>query len=245
MTRSFEIVLRNGARAQAVRVERPQQLEEVAGELTLGGASAGLVVIGGADGMPRRDQVRLRSLFRDVLAELAFRLRTAVVDGGTDSGVMRLMGRGRRDSGREFPLVGVAPAALVKLPGEPERAEVAELEPNHTHFVLVPGQTWGDEGPWLARLGAAVGGGSRSATVLVNGGEIALRDAERSVASGTPVIVLAGSGRTADALAAAAAGHPRDDASARAADSGLIRAVDVRDRSGLAWALEDVLAGRA
>lgn len=245
MTRSFEIVLRNGTRAQAVKVERPQQLEEVAGELTLGGASAGLVVIGGADGMPRRDQVRLRSLFRDVLAELAFRLRTAVVDGGTDSGVMRLMGRGRRDSGREFPLVGVAPEALVKLPGEPpQHADAAELEPNHTHFVLVPGRSWGDEGPWLARLGAAVGGGSRSATVLVNGGEIALRDAERSVASGTPVIVLAGSGRTADALAAAAAGRPRDEASARAADSGLIRAVDVRDRSGLAWTLEDVLAGR-
>jgi SLOG in TRPM, prokaryote len=109
----------------------------------------------------------------------------------------------------------------------------------------VPGDSWGDEGPWLARLGDLIGDGGRSATLLVNGGEISRRDAERSVESGRPVIVLAGSGRTADALAAAAAGRPPDEASRRIAATGLIRAVDLRDRNGLAWMLDELLARRA
>jgi hypothetical protein len=214
-------------------------------EIARRGAAASLVVIGGADGMSSGDLRRLRPLFSGVLATLAWRFGAAVLDGGTDTGVMRLMGRGRAASGYDFPLVGVVVAALAVVPGEPARSEAAELEPNHTHFVLVPGDSWGDEGPWLARLGDLIGDGGRSATLLVNGGEISRRDAERSVESGRPVIVLAGSGRTADALAAAAAGRPPDEASRRIAATGLIRAVDLRDRNGLAWMLDELLARRA
>lgn len=244
MTESFEIALRGGASATAVRLERPEQLAEVAQTLARRGAEASLVVIGGADGMSSSDLRRLPPLFSGVLATLAWRLGAAVLDGGTDTGVMRLMGRGRAASGYDFPLVGVVASALAVLPGRPARPEAAELEPNHTHFVLVPGESWGDEGPWLARLGDLIGDGGRSATLLVNGGEISRRDAERSVEGGRPVIVLDGSGRTADALAAAAAGRPPDEASQRIAATGLIRPVDLRDREGLTWMLDDLLAGR-
>ena len=58
--------------------------------------------------------------------------------------------------------------------------------------------------------------------MLVEGGEIALADVEASVAAGRRVIVVAGSGRTADALAGAAGG-PRLDA-LRA--SGLVESVE-------------------
>jgi hypothetical protein len=243
VTESFEIALRGGASAAAVRVERPGQLAEVAQTLARRGAQASLVVIGGADGMSSGDLRRLRPLFGGV-ATLAWRLGATVLDGGTDTGVMRLMGRARAASGYDFALVGVVASALAVLPGRPARPEAAELEPNHTHFVLVPGDSWGDEGPWLARLGELIGDGGRSATLLVNGGEISLRDAERSVESGRPVVVLAGSGRTADALAAAAAGRSPDEASQRIAATGLIHPVDLRDRNGLTWLLDDLLAGR-
>lgn len=192
--------------------------------------------------MKRRDLRRLRPLFSGVLAELAWWFRAAVVDGGTDTGVMQLMGRARAESRRDFPLVGVIPSTLAALPGRPAHADAAQVEPNHTHFVLVPGDTWGDEGPWLARLAEMIG--DRSATVLVNGGEISRHDAELCVQAGRPLIVLAGSGRTADALAAAAAGRPPDEVSERIAATGLVRPVEVHDRDRLTWMLDDILAGR-
>jgi len=242
VTEFFEIALPGGASAKAVRLEQPEELEGVAQALRVAGALASLVVIGGADGMSWRDLRRLRPLFDGVLAELAWRFRAAVLDGGTDTGVMRLMGRAREASARDFPLVGVIVSALAALPGRPAHPEAAELERNHTHFVLVPGDTWGDEGPWLARLGDMIG--DRSATVLVNGGEISRRDSELCVRAGRPLIVLAGSGRTADAIAAAAAGRPPDDASERIAATGLVRPVELRDRDGLTWMLDDVFARR-
>lgn len=244
MIEPFQIPLPGGGSATAVELEHPEELEAAPDALALNGAQASLVVIGGADGMSKSDLRRLSPLFSGVLAELAWRLRVAVLDGGTDTGVMRLMGRGRADSGRDFPLVGVVASALVAVPGRPAHADGAALEPNHTHFVLVPGDDWGDEGPWLARLGGMFGDGKRSATVLVNGGEISRHDAELSVAAGRPVIVLAGSGRTADALASAAAGSPPDERSERIVATGLVRPVDLRDRDGLSWMLDDVFAGR-
>ena len=125
------------------------------------------------------------------------------------------------------------------------KRELIEPHKGDKRFVLVPGKAWGDEGPCLARLGGLIGDGGRSATVLVNGGEIARRDAERSVEAGRPLVALAGSGRTADALASAASGRAPDDLSERLAATGLVRAVDVRDRAGLGSALDDALGGRA
>jgi SLOG in TRPM, prokaryote len=241
MIEPFEIALRQDSPATAVRVERPEQLEEAPTALGLTGVRASLVLIGGADGMSRGDHERLEPLFTGVLAELASELGAAVLDGGTDTGVMRLMGRARAHTAGDFPLVGVLPSALAAHPAEPVRPGTAELEPNHTHFVLVPGDEWGEEGPWLARLGDMVGDGS--VTVLVNGGEISLRDAELCVTAGRPLVVVAGSGRTADRIAAAAAGRPPDEASARIARTGLVRPVDVGDRAALAAALDLVLTG--
>lgn len=134
-----------------------------------------------------------------------------MVDGGTDAGVMRLMGEARVGADSGFPLVGVAAAGTVALPAEPlPRPDAARLEPRHSHFVLVPGSEWGDESPWLARVAGALAGGSPSLTVLVNGGETALEDASLSVASGRPVISVSGSGRAADALAGALRGGTPD-----------------------------------
>lgn len=240
VTESFEIALPHGASAKAVRLQQPEELERTAAALALAHVHASLVLIGGADGMSEADLGRLRPLFTDVLAELCWRFGAAVLDGGTNTGVMRLMGRARADSRRDFPLVGVLPWALAALTEEPARDHAAELEPNHTHFVLVPGDEWGDEGEWLARLGELIG--ERSVTILVNGGDISRRDSELCVAAGRPLVVLAGSGRTADRIAAAAVGRPADDVSQRIARTGLVRPVDIRDRNGLSWLLSDILA---
>jgi hypothetical protein len=89
----------------------------------------------------------------------------------------------------------------VILPGgQPPRR--TRLDPDHSHFLLVPGDEWGAEARWIARVATVLAGDTPSATVLINGGEIAYSDVERSVAAGRSVLAVAGSGRTADHLAA-------------------------------------------
>ena len=86
---------------------------------------------------------------------------------------MRLSATPTRAAGADVPLVGVIVRALAALPGEAAADDAAPPEPNHTHLVLVPGSSWGDEAPWIARLASAIAGGRPSVTVLLNGGEIA------------------------------------------------------------------------
>ena len=134
--------------------------------------------------------------------------RAAVgVDGGTLSEVMRLFGEAYSALAATFPLVGVAAVGTVQLPGEqPHQDDAAVLEPHHTHFVLVPGDDWGAESPWIARTATILAGDAPSITVLINGGQIAYSDVERSVQAGREVLVIDGSGRTADVIAAAVSG---------------------------------------
>ncbi|WP_447003045.1 hypothetical protein ACRAKI_25485 [Saccharothrix isguenensis] len=153
-----------------------------------------LVLVGGAAGMDAADLEALEAVLRGLVAVLDER-DAVVVDGGTDIGVMRAVGRARAAEGGRFPLIGVAAEVAV---------DAVAFEPNHTHLVLVPGRTWGDESPWLADVADVVAGPRSSLTVLVNGGAITFQDAEHSLCRNRPLVVLRGSGRTADAIAESA-----------------------------------------
>jgi hypothetical protein len=192
--------------------------------LGFGGPRPVLVVVGGADGLT--EQVVLDcAACADGLVAAAGAAGAAIVDGGTDSGVMRLLGRAHARAGASVPLVGVVVRSLAALPGEQAAEDAAPPEPNHTHLLLVPGEHWGDEAPWIARVAGTIAAGLPSVTVLINGGEIAWTDAAESVAAGRPVLAVAGTGRTADALAAAAAGTSGDERAAALVQSGLVEAV--------------------
>jgi len=76
------------------------------------------------------------------------------------------------------------------------------LEPNHTHFLLTPGDTWGDESPWLAQASVLLSGDTEpGVTILLNGGDVAWRDTVESLCRGRRVLVVSGTGRAADELA--------------------------------------------
>jgi hypothetical protein len=242
MEEPFLVELGRGKRARAVRVGAVADLERAVGELNVGGRGA-VVVVGGASGMSATEARQLGPLFGDVLAPLAERLGVTVIDGGSDIGVMRLMGSARGDGGWGFPLIGVIVDELADY-SNGSGVDAVGLEPNHTHFVLVPGSQWGDEAPWLARLATVVAGSEGSATVLVNGGEVALADVRHSVDAGRQVVALDGSGRSADTLAAALRGENAEPTVDGLAASGFVHAVDVRDRDAFALILEDMLAGR-
>lgn len=176
--------------------------------------------------MAASDAARVKEALAAGVVPVVERLGATVVDGATRVGVMRIIGDVRAEAGAGFPLVGVVAAQLL--------AE-AELDERHTHFVLVPGDKWGDESELLSAF-ATVAGGPRAVTVLANGGAIAWDDVAFSVAERHRVVVLAGSGRTADELAAAET--PRALA---LHESGLVRVVPVRDTDAVSAEVAEAL----
>jgi hypothetical protein len=155
---------------------------------------------------------------------------------------MSVIGSARSDTGAQFQLVGVAAAGTVPSPGDlPEGEADTEVDPNHSHIVLVPGDAWGDESRWLSEVAEALSVGHTSATLLVNGGEIAYDDVHHSLAAGRPVVVLAGSGRTADAIASAGLDPHVDERARRIAASPLIRVVSLNAPGVLSATLASLL----
>lgn len=212
-----------------------------------------LVVVGGAGRMDAAELRRLTPLFTDGLAPAIEKVGAVAVDGGTDAGVMRLLGAAREARSASFPLVGVAAEGTVCLPGtdsdpndatnasDATNANKANLEPHHTHFVLVPGDQWGDESSWISATASDLAGTAPSLTLLVNGGDIAYRDAALSVEAGRPLLVIRGSGRAADEIATAIRGEPSDPRAHQIVRSGLVTYVDVADPRGVGAAVSAAL----
>jgi TRPM family ion channel len=203
-----------------------------------------IVLVGGAGTMSEQEFATGAQVLRDELVPIAEHRDAVVIDGGTDAGVMQLIGRARSASSGRFPLIGVAAEGTVLVPGASRPSpDAVELEPNHTLFLLVPGTRWGDEVRWMMDVAAVVAGVHSSVTVLLNGGEIAYTDVAASLGSGRPVVVLAGSGRTADAIAQARAGRGRDNRAVEIAASPLATIADVGKAGMVTAAVEAALDG--
>ncbi len=77
----------------------------------------------------------------------------------------------------------------------------------------------------------------------MNGGEITYTDVAESIERGRPVVVLAGTGRTADAIAEARSGQAADGRAAAIAASPLTQVVAVDDAAALRAAIDALLGG--
>ncbi|MDZ8108962.1 MAG: hypothetical protein RM338_25520 [Nostoc sp. DedQUE12a] len=230
MKNSLKLTFDTRQTALAIRVNQQAELPNALKQIGLSDSRPVLVVVGGASNISEADFLRIQRLFVEILAPIAETLGAYVVDGGTDAGVMRLIGAARTQIGAKFALVGVAPAGKVALPNElATDSDLTRLEPNHTHFLLIPGSNWGDESPWISDVATVLAGGAPSVTVLLNGGEITFKDALYSVNAGRLVVVIAGSGRTADILAGALAGNATDDRAQELAKSGKLQYINLID----------------
>jgi hypothetical protein len=197
-----------------------------------------LVVVGGAAGLaPGHFSAAARLLESAVVPRLDD-WDAAVVDGGTDSGVMQILGRARTAHAALFPLIGVTAEGTVAVRQDDGDGDNAtNLEAHHTHALLVPGDSWGDESPWLSAVATVVAGDHPGVTMVINGGEITFDDVEISLAVKRPVIVVAGTGRAADAIAAAVSGRPDSERAERLGASPLVQVAVVTDPDGVAAAL--------
>jgi hypothetical protein len=212
------------------RTERVERVDDLAAALSCLGLTTSrpvVVVVGDAAGLSDAGARRVEPVVTDVLVPLCEELGAALVDGGTDSGVMRLVGRAFAARHATFPLVGVVAAGTV-VGGVETVPDPAHVEPNHTHLLVVPGSSWGDESPWLTRVATALADGAPMAGVLIGGGEVSVHDVAHLVDTGIPAFVITGTGRLADALARSDSGG--DDAIAVLRTSDLVRTVDALDR---------------
>jgi len=154
----------------------------------------------------------------------------AVVTGGTGAGVIALTGSALAAARPAPALVGVAPAGPVDA-GTP-------VEAHHTVVALVPGASWGDETGALLALTADLARGRPSVAVVVGGGDVARAELRAHLRTGRPVVVVTGSGRLADEVAAGTTDDPETRALLETGDVVLVPAVPAVLRDTL-----DVLLG--
>ena len=178
------------------------ELAQAIAELHLDDSYPVIVLIGGNIDKNQADATRLAI---QTISRVADDLNALVIYGGTDMGVMAEMGQIRWKSGYTFPLVGIAPEALVTWTDGPHSTKFLwwgtqrwQLEPHTSHFILVPGVQFGDESSWIVETATLLSKGHRSVTILINGGEVSRKDIDLSLENGRPVIALSRTGRLAD-----------------------------------------------
>lgn len=162
-----------------------------------------IVVCGGADDLIGKPLDLAESVVGPAVVHAAGVSNAAVVDGGTASGVMAVIGRAREHRVAAMPLlIGVAPIGRIGQEAD-THADIARFEPHHSHFVLADSTSWGGETGLLFRVATTLAGEAPAVLVLVGGGAIAKKETLEAVRRDWPVIVVHGSGGFADDLARA------------------------------------------
>jgi hypothetical protein len=199
-----EIDFKHDMTVPAVNISDDKEIREALDQLGIPHPRTVIVLVGGAGGIGFLDKFPMRKAVK-IVAKLAEETNSVVVDGGTQAGIMTEIGKQRKKNNYTFPLVGVVFETLIM------RKEAASiLDPNHTHFFLIPGDNWGDESSWISKIATAIAGDHESLTVLINGGDISRQDVEYSILAKRPTYVMRGTGRMADEITLAGNVFPVD-----------------------------------
>ena len=181
--------------------DKPSDLTQAISELKLNGNSPVIVLIGGE--IDKQQAAATRQAVQTI-SRLAEDMNAVVICGGTDMGVMAQIAQMRSENHFTYPLIGITPEALATWPGGPHSTNFLwwgkkrwQLDPNYSHFILVPGNQFGDESPWIVDAATILSKRHRSVTILVNGGEVSRKDIELSLENSRPVIALSRTGRLA------------------------------------------------
>lgn len=189
-----QISLKGGVTVNAVNISDNDEIRDALDRLEIPHPKTTIVLVGGAGGIKWTDKFPMKKAIK-IVAQLADETRSVIVDGGTQAGIMEEIGNQRKKNKFTFPLIGVVFDSLI-IDEEPKSI----LDPNHTHFFLIPGSDWGDESGWLAKIATAIAENVKSITVLVNGGTISRTDVEYGLLENRPAFVMRGTGRLADEI---------------------------------------------
>jgi SLOG in TRPM, prokaryote len=213
--RKNTITFENGNRAVVITAPHDASAKAILDALEIASPSAVILLFGGAAGMDDSRKAHLATLFAGGVTPVADELGALIIDGGTQSGVMAIVGEAVARRRGTCRLLGIAPKGKIMHPEVAVAAAVSDgapLEPNHSHFVLVESAEWGGETGKMLELARAFN--APIVAILVNGGALAANEALQTVRNGWQLLVVEGSGRFADDLSAAV----RDGQSAKSAE---------------------------
>lgn len=193
---------------------------EWVGALGLGSPVAVVLVAGGDEALadtlrPRVTQLLARGLLRtlnELADQPAGQASACCLLRASGSGVPTLLGQAAADSGGSVQVLGVGPASVLAWPGmAAEAGSGGELAVSGlSHLLTTAGTGWGDELAAKFNLAQALAApGNRSAAqaapqpllLLIGGGANAVTEVLMAVRRGWPVLLVEGSGGSADTLA--------------------------------------------
>lgn len=189
-----QLSLKHGIATQAANISENSEIPLALTELGIPHPQSVIVLVGGAGGIGFLDKLPMKKAV-SIVAQLAEETGSSVVDGGTQAGIMTEIGNQRQRNKFSFPLIGVVFDSLLM-----KEDPASILDPNHTHFILIPGDDWGAESAWISKIATAMAGDQKSITVLINGGMISRHDVEYSLLENRPTFVMRGTGRLADEI---------------------------------------------
>ncbi len=188
----------NGNVARLVTVPASTDIQQVITALDLPAPRALLILNGGTAALEADVHDRLEQLL-DALAGVVIEEGITLLTGGTNEGIFFLLGAALAKRGDlKAPCIGVSVAGRTG----PER-----LEPHHSHFVLVEGETWGEETPVMYNLAAALSHTCPSLAVFAGGGQITVNEMCYNVLQKRELVLIAGSKRSTDMAISAHAGN--------------------------------------
>ena len=170
--------------------------DAVLAELGLPSRTTTLVINGETTEDPGFPSADVRRALAAVISELSGRPGPVIISGGTDAGVFALLGEVVAELGFTGPVIGVVPT------GKIDRPEGTPLEPHHTDIVRVAGDEWGDETPTMLALCRELDRRGPVVVLIAGGGEQTMIEIEGHLADRRSLLLLAGTGRVADDLAA-------------------------------------------
>jgi hypothetical protein len=189
-----QLALKENQSVNAVSISDNSEIPNALDQLGIPHPKTAIVLVGGANGISWLNKFPMRKAV-GIVAKLAEETGSVVIDGGTQAGVMFEIGRQRKQNKFSFPLIGVIHEGLLS-----QKDPQTILDSHHTHFILVPGNHWGDESAWIAKIATTISGTRKSITMLINGGNISRNDIEYSLLENRTTIITRGTGRLADEI---------------------------------------------
>jgi len=178
-----------------------------------------ITVVGGAQDFTLSRQ--LQKAFADGLSSAAMSSKAWILTGGTDTGVMKMVGSAMQASSGQVPVIGIgawgttngrkmlqdARGIAVNYSADKANADGAPLNSSHTHFILVDSgregrDAWGTEIAARSRIEDHLSGTKRVplVQVVVQGGPGTMRSVASIACKHHPVIVMVDAGGAGTAI---------------------------------------------
>ncbi len=208
-----KIVFANGNQAKYVEQASGASVDDMIKSLGVRQPETIIISLGGAKDLDTDKIAKLTHMYSRGVADAAEDLDALIIDGGTDSGVMAMMGQSLRNRKKKLALLGIAPEGKILLSDSqvPDETGRYPLEPHHSFFMLAKSNEWGGETDLMVEVAKSFSFKAQVVVVLANGGENAKIEMLRCVREGWPIIILKDSGRFADHLADLKEGKTESD----------------------------------